>query len=118
MSLKNTATSLIKQYGTKGRVTLINNTVTGVDDDNLTQNLSESRISLLSHVTYVPSDKEATTNNRRTMVKVLAAIDSNFDGSVSVSSRVLVDGYTLDVTGFEKRYDKDVITHVVIHASG
>jgi len=115
MSQKDTAFNQIKRYGSKGDVILINKTITNNPDD-LKVTSSESRVSLLAYVGRIPSNKDQ--NARRTGIKVLAAIDKDFDGSVNVGASIEYLGNTLDVTDYWQHRVNNEIAYVELICNG
>ena len=116
--MRSVALSVIDKFGLKGSATLVNKTQV-VDGSNLKVTESTSTlIPLLAYVGRNPSSKTDDRDSRRTSLKVLAAIDSDFDGSVNLNSKLVVDGRTLDVESYTQHKVNGVIAYVEFIAVG
>lgn len=110
--MRSVALSVIDKFGLKGSATLVNKTQV-VDGASL--KVTESTVTLTPLLAYVgrnPSSKTDNTDSRRTNLRVLAAIDSDFDGTVNVNSKMVVDGRTLDVESYTQHKVNGQIAYV------
>lgn len=119
MSQKSTATNQIKKYGTKGDVVLIPFSVISEDVDNLTvTSIEDVNIPLQAYVPNEPNAKTEENNDRRTGFKILAALDNDFDGTVTDKSKIDYRGRRLDITSYIPRYVKGELCYVEFVVNG
>lgn len=119
MSLKQSATRLIKRYGFKGAATL--NYQTGASFDRANNKKIQGTpvsISLLAFVSGYPTDKINGENILASDRMLLVAIDSDFDGTVPKDAKIVIDGSEYDVASNIVHRVKNVITYVEIQARG
>lgn len=115
MSHTSTAFNQITRHGYQGAAKLVNQTPT-VSDLDVT--LTTNTISLYAFIATIPSSKMGDNNDKRTNLKILARVDSRFNGTVNTSAKVIVRGMTLDVVSSVPHYIKDTIAYVEIIANG
>lgn len=96
MGLISSAYNLISRFGTSGAATLLVNNST-YDKDTMSYSGTDTETSLYAYVDGFPSSRVNDTTVLASDRRILARIDSNFDGTVSKGDRIKVNDQTLSI---------------------
>mgnify|MGYP003659657295 CR=1 FL=1 len=119
MSLLTAAINQINRYGYKGAAKLIPVTGKIEDQDQLT--ITPTFGAAIDLISYVGSFGPEQINNTTIFaddIKIMAAPDQDWDGTIADGSKIIVDGKTYDIIKSKTKKLKSVIAYVVIQVKG
>lgn len=118
MSHKNTAFNQIKRYGFKGAAVLNVKTKTSDKSTKRKSTIAEVSKPLLAYVGRYNQSKIVDMSIEQNSYKIMAALDSDFDGSIGVDDTVTIDGVELAITRFTQHKINQTIAYVEIITNG
>ena len=115
--LSDVATSQIERYGSKGVATLIR-TTTVYDENTMVNTATTLEISLLAYVGSIPFDQQYGENKWSKGVKIMAALDEDFDGVVTEKDRITIGVTSYDITLINPNYINNELAYVELICHG
>ena len=117
--IKDVGYNMIHRFGSKGHVVLLRETGGEYDPETMTKVSTKVDIPLLTFVGKLPLAEQNQNNTHWSRsAKVLAAVDSDFDGQIVETDRIKINNIMYDITNYTPSFINNELVYVELICNG